>query len=102
MREVHAINVALALCLTSVGSSVPSAASADDKVTRVQYLVQDIKAHIAECGAVNPDTHPTSPACANEQAELVNRQVELGLSNAAVNAQLSGTRGPNGWDPKLP
>ncbi len=101
MREIDTIKIVVALCLASTGTLLPSAAQSDDKDTLVQYLVDDIKIYVQECGPVKPNTHPASQKCANEQAQLVRRQVELHLSNADVNAKLSG-RGPGGWHPEVP
>lgn len=104
MREIIGIKIALASCLISIGLSLPSAAQSD---TRLQSLIKDIKTYIRQCGSVEPNTPPPSKKCANEQAQLVRRQVELHLRNEDVNAKLgepTKTRGPTydgGWYPLL-
>jgi hypothetical protein len=91
------IGLALALCIIAQAPFFASSAFADSEAD----LIQDIKAHVQICGPVGPDTHHSTQLCANEQAQLIKRQMALHLSNADIQKQLA-TRGHiNPWNPDV-
>jgi len=100
VRTIKALAMVFALCLVVVTSlmlsAVPSMAQSDHEETRI--LLQDISAYLVRCQAV-PSSPPTPlfPLCANEKAQLLRRQHDLHVSDAEVNAQLTGRGGFGRW-----
>jgi len=93
------ITYAIALCLIGVGSGLlspaPSPAQSDDK----NNLIRDFKAYKARCEPETSSSPSPSQSCANEKAELVDRQHKLNLSDADLEALMkqkarSGPKGP--------
>src|SRR5579864_8807832 len=59
---------------------------------QVDSLVEDINAHKQLCGSVTKKQKALYRQCKNEQASLLARQKQLGVSNHDLNTKLS-TRG---------
>ncbi len=64
---------------------------------QVDTLISDIKAHVAMCSQVSPDQADLVTKCANEKGSLIQRQHDLGLSDAQVNNLISGGVKTRGW-----
>ena len=79
---------AIALCLIGMGSVLlspaPSPAQSDDK----NNLVRDFKAYKDRCEPETSSPPTPSRSCANEKAELAQRQHKLNLTDADLEALL--------------
>ena len=100
MRKMERIAFACMLCFTSTALvlrfTAPSTAQSDD--AQVKNLLQDIAAYYSRCKGAEPSpSTPVSLSCANEKAELLRRQHNLHVTDAEVNAQLSGRGGFGRW-----
>jgi hypothetical protein len=60
---------------------------------QIDSLVADITAHKQACGSVTASQPLDFKRCNNEQAQLVDRQKRLGLSDDALNGKLQS----RGW-----
>lgn len=73
-----------------------AAARADNVVptqAQIDSLIADISAHKQACAHVKPSQALAFKRCSNEQAQLVDRQKRLGISNDMLNGKLKS----RGW-----
>lgn len=88
----------IAACILSAGplmlSTTSSPAWADAPTSaQIDALIEDINAHKQLCDTVTSAQEALYKQCANEQASLVARQQQLGVSDDALNGKLKS----RGW-----
>ena len=80
------------MSLAGLASPGPLWAQTGASSAQVDALVEDINAHKQLCGKVTDKHAALFHQCANEEASLIERQKELGVSNKDLNSKLQ-TRG---------
>jgi hypothetical protein len=95
----HRLALAGLIGFSSMLLMTASSLAADSTVQSAQIdsFISDIRAHMQMCSQVSADQADLVVKCTNEKAALVQQQHDLGLTDAQVNARLSGGVQTRGW-----